>query len=499
MAEAMTHYQEAIRLKPDYADAHLNLGNALYQLGNLDGAAIHYERPLALAPGSADAHNNVGVVYRKLGRLNEALAHLEQALRLKPDMADAHYNLGLVFSDQGFPEKAEACFQRALARQPNSAEFCNDLGNAGQGPGKSEQATASYQRALQIQPDHVSALNNLAVALQDQARIEEAEAYLHRALHVQPSQVVAHSNLLRCLSYNPRASTKVLFEEHLRWARQHAEPLAVAREPHGNNPAPDRHLRIGYVSPDLREHPVARLVEPLLAAHNHECFEIFCYATGHSADVVTRRLQSLADQWRSLAGLSDDQAAELIRRDAIDILVDLAGHTAGNRILVFARKPAPVQVAHFGYASSTGLSAMDYRFTDAHADPPGMTEALHTEQLIRLPDVAWCYGLTSGPSVNSLPALATGRITFSSFNYLAKINAEVIALWSRIMTALPQSRLLLLSDGTSPGTDRLLAVFEKQGVGSTRVTYLPRKPRANTWNCTTRWIWVSIPSPTTAG
>ena len=517
------------------------------------------------------------MVYRKLGRLSEAIAHLTEALRLKPDLAEARYNLGLAFSDQGNQGQAEANFRQALLLQPDSAETCNDLGNSLKDQGKLEEAINFFQQALRLKPDHVGALNNLGIALQDQGKIEEAEAYIREALRVQPSQVVAHSNLLRCLSYNPRVSAAALFEEHLRWARQHAavlsemvkerqgdketgrqgdketgrqgdketkrqgdretgrqgdketggmnftnSPLTRRLTPLGSLPhhlttslphhlttrpphdcTPDRRLRIGYVSPDFREHPVARFVEPLLAAHDHAHFEIFCYAEGHIVDAVTRRLQGHADQWRSLVGLSDEQATELIRQDAIDILVDLCGHTAGNRILVFARKPAPVQVSHFGYASTSGLSTMDYRITNALADPPGMTESLHTEELVRLPDVAWCYEPTAGSEVNPLPgAMPTsawacrqplvphahadvgmppgesfGRVTFSSFNYLAKVNADVIALWAEIMKAVPQSRLLLLANVAMQGMENVLGHFAANGIGGDRVEFLRRGTR----------------------
>jgi predicted O-linked N-acetylglucosamine transferase (SPINDLY family) len=216
-------------------------------------------------------------------------------------------------------------------------------------------------------------------------------------------------------------------------------------------------------------------IEPILSAHDHNRFDITCYANVARPDCVTERLQGYADRWRSIVEMSDAEAADLIRRDAIDILVDLTGHTGGNRLLVFARKPAPIQVSHFGYPATTGLATIDYRITDAYADPPGLTEAFYTEQLIRLPEIAWCYQPPSAADVHPPPFTDEGHVTFACFNNLAKITANVIALWSRIMAKLPDARLVLLTGASGESNRRVLREFAQNGIGGERVQCVERR------------------------
>jgi predicted O-linked N-acetylglucosamine transferase (SPINDLY family) len=279
------------------------------------------------------------------------------------------------------------------------------------------------------------------------------------------------------LAYLPQPDPQTLFLEHRRWAERHAAPLAAEARPYANDPAPDRPLRVGYVSPDLREHPVASFLTPVLAHHDRSRFHVTCYADVARPDGVTRHLQTLADAWRDLPGRSDAQVADLIQADSTDILVDLAGHTACNRLLVFARKPAPVQVTHFGYPNTTGLSTMDYRISDRYADPPGRTEAYHTEELVRLPEVAWCYRPLAAPEVTPLPARAAGHVTFGSLNNLAKITPQAIALWSELLRAVPGSRLVLLTGAGSQADQRLHDLFGQHGIDRARLELLGRRPR----------------------
>ena len=206
------------------------------------------------------------------------------------------------------------------------------------------------------------------------------------------------------LHYHPDYDSAALYQEARRWNEQHAEPLAKYRQPHANSADPERRLRIGYVSPDFRSHPVSYAVMPLLSNHDHRQVEIFCYAEVACPDDVTERLRGCADVWRDTAGLTDEQMAGMVRQDRIDILVDLALHTASNRLLVFARKPAPVQVTFAGYPGTTGLSAIDYRLTDPYLDPPGANDSCYSEQSIRLPDTFWCYDplKMTGPRIGAV-------------------------------------------------------------------------------------------------
>lgn len=475
--DAVACHQAALRVDPNSAQSHYNLANVLWELGRTAEAIEHYQTTLRLQPAAPEVYNNLGLALQSQGRAGEAIAHYHEAMRLKPDLLEVHYNLGLAYTQQGRLDLAEQALRQALALRPDSAEIYNDLGIALKDQGKTEEAIASYKEALRLNPNHVGAHNNLGIAYQDRGEMDQAIKCIREALRLQPTQIIAHSNLLRAMSYDPQVTPQELFEEHLRWAKQHAEAYYPRNATYPNDRSPQRRLRVGYVSPDFREHPIARVAEPILAAHDHEQFEVFCYANVHAPDDVTLRLQRHSDHWRSLVGLKDDEVVQLIRQDGIDILVDLAGHTANNRIRIFAMKPAPIQVAHFGYANTTGLATMDYRITDACSDPPGMTESLHTETLIRMPEVAYCYQPTASPDVNPLPALRTRQVTFASFNYLAKITPEVVALWSRIMKSLPQSRLLLLAGAAGQGTERVRQLFEDQGIGTDRVEFLPRRIR----------------------
>jgi predicted O-linked N-acetylglucosamine transferase (SPINDLY family) len=392
-------------------------------------------------PHLAQAHNNLGLALLNQGKQEDAVLHLEQALRLQPALADAHNNLGLAVAARGKPDEALACYERAVALEAN----------------------------------HVGALTNLGNAYKDQGRLDKAITCYRLVLAAQPQAAHVHSNLLLALHYQAGAHPGILLSEALHYAQQHAAALADSRAPHPVRPLQGRRLRIGYVSADFREHPVAFFLEPILAAHDHQRFEIFCYADVSHPDAWTRRFEGYADQWRSLVGLSDAQAAAVIRQDGIDILVDLAGHTGGNRLLVFARKPAPVQAAYLGYLGTTGLAAIDYYLTDVHADPPGATEAHYQEHLVRLPECGFCYQPGPAPPVRTdLPARHTGQVTFGCLNTLAKLSDEVLALWARALAAVPNSRIALRSSAGRWAEDWVRATLVRHGITAERVMLMGR-------------------------
>jgi predicted O-linked N-acetylglucosamine transferase (SPINDLY family) len=279
------------------------------------------------------------------------------------------------------------------------------------------------------------------------------------------------------MHYGPGIDRAELFAEHQRWAAQHAAELSPITRSATNGFNPHRRLRIGYVSADFREHPVAHFIGPVLAARDRAQFEVIGYSDVPQPDESTKRLSAQMDEWREISGLSDEALAELVVRDGIDILVDLTGHAGKNRLLAFARKPAPIQVTHFGYPDTTGLSAMDYRMSDAHADPPGETEKFHTEKLVRLPDVAWCYEPSASPPVKELPVREAGFVTFASFNNIPKLTNEVLALWARILKGVPNARLKLLTNAPGQSNERVWQEFEKRGVDRARVSIVDRLPR----------------------
>jgi predicted O-linked N-acetylglucosamine transferase (SPINDLY family) len=468
--EAAVCYERAAQLRPDDPDPLTELATLLLRRGELDAAVARYEQALRLRPDCAEAYSNMGLAMMAQGRLEEARLSFEQAIYLRPDLAEVHNNLGLALLNQGRLAEARLGFEQALRLRPDLADAQNNLGLAWDALGKPDDAQASYERAVGIDPDHLGALTNLANAYKDQGRASEAIASYRKALASRPDDAPVHSNLLLALQYQPGADPREILAEARRYARQHAEPLAGAIEPHPTRPPAGRRLRIGYVSPDFREHPVVSFLEPILAARDHRHFEIFCYADVAQPDATTRRLQGYTDCWRSLVGLSDAQAAGVIRQDDVDILVDLAGHTGGNRLLAFARRPAPIQVSYLGYLGTTGLSAMDYSITDAHADPPGLSEEHYQEQLIRLPKCGFCYAPGPAPEVNpKLPARESRQVTFACLNNLAKVSDEVLAVWSRVLASVPGSRLLLRTGAGRSAEERICDILARHGISPDRL------------------------------
>ena len=429
-------------LRPDYADAANNLGNAWDRRGQFQKAVECYRLALAVNPGYAEAYNNLGITLDRKGETDAAIACFENALTLKPDYAEAYRNLGITFF----------------------------------GKNRLDEATDCYQRTLEMRPDDAASLGNLGNVLKDQGRIDEALDCYQQAMALAPDNSVIHSNLLLALHYSPHSTPETYITEHVRWDQQHGKPLQRFWRPHPNNRRLHRRLKIGYVSPDLRDHPVGHFLLPLLAHHDHDKFEITCYADAARPDAVTERLRAHTDHWQQTTDLSEEQLAEQIRSDGIDILVDLALHTAGNKLPVFARKPAPVQVSFAGYPGATGLEAIDYRLSDPFLDSPGQY-IYSSEQVIRLPDSFWLFAPPEdGPEVTALPASKEGNVTFGSLGNFAKVNPRVLDLWARALKAVPSSRLLLLV-GEGSHRERTREILHGLGIIRERVEYVSRCPR----------------------
>lgn len=473
--EAAGACREMLHWQPEAPQVHLNLGNALQEQDQLEEAMRCYREALRLDPGYPEAHNNLANVLSRLGRLEEAVASYQEALRLRPDYAMAHNNLGNALARLRRLDEAIASHGEALRLCPDYAMAHNSLGNALHALGRIGEAVASFREALRLKRDYADAMNNLGNALSRSGQYAEAVACYRQALQIQPDFAMAHSNLVFVMHYDPAYDAEAILEEHRRWAARHATPLATWIRPHYNKADPERPLRIGYVSPDFRLHSVAFFIEPVLAAHDRGLFPAFCYSDVPHPDAVTERLRGFADGWRNICGLTEAQVAELVRQDDIDILVDLAGHAGGNRLLAFARKPAPVQVTYLGYPNTTALATMDYRITDCWADPEGRTEHLHTEELVRLPQGFLCYQPPQEtPEVSALPARQKGGITFSSFNDLAKVNPQVIATWSAILHRTAGARLVIKARQLAdPGMRRRIQeMFLENGLGPERVRVL---------------------------
>ncbi len=469
--EAVAAYGTAIRLKPDYADAYSNLGTALADQDQLDQAVAAYRKAIQLKPDSAETHNNLGHVLKKQGQLDQALVAFRKAIQLKPDYAEAHNSLGEVFRDQNLTDRAIEAYRSAIRLKLDYAEAYGNLGTALADQGQLDEAISTFRTAIQLKPDYAEAYNNLGNALKHQGLLEQAISAFNTAIQFKPDLERIFSNLFFTRCYQPEYDAAAVAEEARQWNERFAAPLKPLIQPHLNDRSPERRLRIGYVSADFRLHVVARFLQPLLAAHDHQNFEIFAYAQVPTPDAVTHQLQAHVDCWRSIVGVSDEQVVEMIRRDSIDILVDLGGHTANNRLWFFARKPAPVQVTYLGFPLTTGLEAIDYRLTDAFADPPGQTESYHSEKLIRLPATAWCYHPGSSPAPTERQA---GPITFGSFNSFAKVTEPMLQRWAEILLAVPESRLLLKAAGLGSETvrERVRKILSESGIVPERLELL---------------------------
>ncbi len=477
--EATACYQKAVELNPNLADAYYNLGTISQDRGLLDEAIAFYRKTVQLEPKLTDAWFNMGNVFSDKRQFDEAASCYQKIVQLNPTLAAPYYNLGIIFEEKGQLTEAINLYQKALQLDPNLVDAYNNLGNIMQKQNAFDKAIEYFHRALVLRPDFGETLVNLGNILRDFGQPGEAEKCYRRALAIRPEWSFCYGNLLFLMLYNSRYDAQTIFLEHLKFAKQFEEPLFSAILPHSNGRTADRRLRVGYVSPDFRTHPVASFIEPVLAAHNREHFEVFCYSDVPKQDEVTARIRGYADQWRDIAGMPDEKAAELIRKEGIDILVDLAGHTAHNRLLLFARKPAPVQASWIGYPATTGLSSIDYKIVDKYTDPPGLTEEFYTEKLIRLTDSFLCYlPERESPEVGPLPVLKSGHITFGSLNNFAKVSLEVIELWTKILKAIPGSRLLMKAKSLSDRSTRdyVMDLFVQRGIAAGRINLLSWEP-----------------------
>ena len=471
--DAGASWERAASLQPDDPAPPNELGLLLMELGRPAEAAARFAQVLRLRPDSAAIHSNLGLALLNFGKAQEAMLNLEQALHLQPDVPETHNNLGLALLNLGRAEEAIANFRQALQLRPDWADARTNLGLAFAAKGLADEAEDCYERAVQIQPDHVGALVNLGNVCMGQGRLAQAVASYRKALNARPDDAKTHSNLLLAMQYQAEADPLKILDEARRYAQWHGAPLAGTIKPHAAPPSGERRLRLGYVSADFREHAAAYFLEPILLHHDRQSFEVFCYADVPRPDGVTQRLQRYADQWRSLVGLSDSQAADIVRGDGINLLIDLSGHTGGNRLLMFARKPAPIQISYLGYLGTTGLPTIDYYLTDADSDPPGKADAYYLERLVRLPQCAFCYQPGPSPQVNAeLPAAESGDVTFGCLNSAAKLSDQVLILWSQILAAVPGSRILLRSAAGRGAEDRLLHALANHGISPQRLGLL---------------------------
>ena len=508
-ADAAGIYQRLLEILPDSHDIRHLQGLALFDLGQpIDGIRL-MEEALARNPGAGHYYNNLGSRLIDHGEFRRAEELLMQGTARSPTCPATRYNLGNALFRQGKYLPAITCYRESLALQPDFAMCDLQLGLALHNAGLRSEALAHYQsavaahpedpalrinhgallqsecdldgaaeafrEAVRLTPQDATPLNNLAVVMKEIGDVGEATRLLRRCVELKPSSLEIHSNLILTLHYDPTATEADLTAAHEAWNRQHPSPHLS----HTNVPEPGRRLRLGFISPDLRDHVVGRALLPSFRSFDPAHFELYCYGNT-VADAVGEEFKSGCHAWRELGTKTAAQLAEEIAADGVDILIDLALHTSDNRLDVFALKPAPLQVSWLGYPESSGLATMDYRLTDAHLEPPAGNRIAHAkERAWMLPDCWTCYEPPTGyPEVNALPSAAGKPFTFGSLNNNCKINGTVLDAWARILLATPGSRLQLLAK--QGGHRRWFAdEFARRGVDAARILfadYLPAAP-----------------------
>ena len=475
--EAVLCYREALNVKPDFPEVYRQLGDMFDQQGKLDEAILCYERALEFKADSETywfelavlckkrerfdqaivcyrkvielnselpvPHNNLGNLLRERALLAEAASCFQRALELDPKYVSPHNNLGNLLEDQGRYDRAEASYRRALEIDPDDASIHSNLGNTLLKQKRLVEAEASNRRALEIDPLFVGGHSNLGSVLIALGRIGEAEGCFRRALELDPNYVKAYSGLLFALNYDPDKSAEEIFTEYREFDNRFGLPLRKAWRPHTNSRNLNRRLKVGYVGPHFFQRSGSTALEMLLFNHDKKLVEIYVYTDLMGGDEATNTFRDYVDHWVSTKGMSDAELAERVRADGIDILVDLAGHTEGNRLLMFARKPAPVSLHWLDFVYTTGLSAIDYYLGDETMTPPGC-EGLFSETIWRLNNAGILYRPVSGMGeVNSLPALSRGYVTFGTLTRSIRINHRVIRVWAEILRRVEGSRLII--------------------------------------------------------
>ena len=466
-----------LAVDPRHADALGQLALLAHRSGRLDLALGYFREAAEAEPSAAEPQFNLGLALQRAGNLDEASEAFRRAIAIKPDFAAAYLTLAHGLQLQGQLDEAASTLDRAIALEPRAAPTWMNLGNVRRSQGRLAAAERAIRRSLELAPG-APGWWNLAVVHRDQGRPAEAAAAFAAAHRFDPNFADAESGRLFALNYLAEVPAGEVAEAHRAWGATVA-PRAAAVPRHANDPDPDRRLRIGYVSADLHDHPVGFFLAQVLESHDPAAVEAICYSAGGAPDEMTKRLRAAAAGWRDISGAPDEVAEQTIRSDSIDILVDLSGHTSGNRLRLFARRPAPVQVSWLGYVATTGLPAMDYLITDACTAPEG-ADALFTEQLVRLPYGRFCY---SPPAYAPEPAPrpVEGRpLTFGSFNDLAKLGADVIRTWAKVLAAAPGSRLVLkwASLADAEVRARIEAAFADEGVGPERLRLSGRSSHA---------------------
>ncbi len=517
LQRAWTLCETALRLAPENVDLLCTCGSLAVQVGFPEIGVDVARRATTLRPDHALAHHCLGVALRQRGQIQDAIASLTRAIELQPDRFDTLLELAASLLDAGDPAAAKPFLDRGVEIDSDSPLAQATLGRFHIEQGRPDAAIAAYRRAIAVDGDQWTAQNHLGTILRDAGDLVGSIAALRQAVALAPDRPELWSDLLLTLQCSDAYSAQDIAEQHRAFGR-HFSGLILPLPAPPRTPRSGHRLRIGYISSHFRRHAVAKFFEPLIASHDRSRFEIHCYYNGMVPDDVTQRIGEQAEHFSTVRGMRDGYVAAQIRRDGIDILVDLDGHTVPNRLPVFFLRAAPVQVTWLGYLSTTGIGAIDYRLTDDRADPPGLTDALHTEALWRLPATAWCYQhYLEAPPPGPSPVATNGVVTFVCLNNPAKVTRTVLELWAAIMRATPMSRLNLHVSPVQSRIAELQNFFETHGIAANRVALFERQSidryfslynasdiALDTWPCaggttTCDALWMGVPVVTLTG
>jgi len=480
LEEAQRLYRDILDVDPRQALAQNNLGVLLKTMGKPAEAEARYRQAIKINPNYSDAHGNLGNLLLATGRIAEAESSFRHGLRLNPESSVAHYNLGNAYLTTQRLDDAQACFRKAIMLRPDHAGAYTDLGNTLKGMGRLWEAERVHLQALALNPRSPQAHNNLGSVLADQGRLAEAVASFQTAIDLKPYIPAIHSNVLFYINYMKGVSSSAKLKQAKNYGQRVAQPVCNRFQTWNCAPARGG-LRIGFMSGDFRNHPVTYFLEGLLSQIDRRRFELFAYSMNRVEDDLTAKIRQRFDHWKPIFNQTDHAVAQRIHDDGVHVLVDLAGHTALNRLPVLAFKPAPVQASWLGYFATTGVGEVDYILGDPYVSPVE-DDGDFVERIKRLPETYLCW---TPPQIElavaDLPALAKGHITFGCFNNGTKLNDDVLSLWARILTAVDGSVLFLKASQFADAgfRDSISSRLSVYGISADRLMMEGRSTRAD--------------------
>lgn len=470
--EAVSAYRRAIDLADNFVEAWANLGAVQLLQQDWINAQRALTRAIQIKPQFLDAYNNLAIAYLKQGNLTAAIELLEQAVQSWPDNVMLLITLGATYKEQGNLNMAFEVFNKALLQNPNHPDALNNLSVVSKLRGSILDAIDLYRRVIELRPKDATSHYNLANAMRDAGEISGALVAYKKAIELKPDYEIAYSNLLFTLNHSVEVAPEAIYHAHKQFNTVLGQYLYPEKTPVMVRVNRPQKLKIAYVSADFRHHPIGYFMMPLLANHDKDRFEIWCYHNYHHSDDWAAKLKACADNWVECVNLTDEQLAVNIQQQNIHILVDLSGHTAGNRLRLFARKPAPIQVSYLGYANTTGLNEIDYRIADEVTEPQIEGDRNSSEKIWRIPDSYFCFQPPqSDIPISELPSRRNGYITFGYTGSHAKITPTTLENWGHVLLALPSSRIVIRTKslGDQRLAERLMMYFLRQGVSTDRV------------------------------